>query len=448
MNSTKDKTIFRSPEAKVLSGVMILQYAVMWLVQRIDEHFYMYQEVFLTIVLIFIAVSFVLRLYRTYKSGNDIKALFNKPSLVDICLLLLAVWACITTITAVDPSLALSGKDFRFEGLYALLSYYILCWYATRVTEEDDRKKLIWVFEAIGIVSAIVGILEGFGPLAFLSKRWGAKAVVPYGNINFFGSMMSMVSAVGIGLFIFGKDKHSRWSGLFTYIVSVAAIFCCDSSSPIVGNIMTFFMVLFIGIATAKTVKRNETSWFDRPFSKLLVLIILYFLIALGVNSARNGSVAQEINQDIGYADEGLTSDKMFSHRMGVWKYSFEVLGDWWLFGTGPDNFQAITNAEKAPASMKYYDKAHNEYINLMIQEGVPAIVVYLIFLFALFIPTILWLFKDHCGCPIYMSIFLAFFAYIAQAFFNISVIEVAPYFWIVCGLLAAEIKRTQSVNC
>ena len=34
------------------------------------------------------------------------------------------------------------------------------------------------------------------------------------------------------------------------------------------------------------------------------------------------------------------------------------------------------------------------------------------------------------------MVALFAFFGYIAQAFFNISVIQVAPYFWMICGFL------------
>ena len=34
------------------------------------------------------------------------------------------------------------------------------------------------------------------------------------------------------------------------------------------------------------------------------------------------------------------------------------------------------------------------------------------------------------------MALFLAFVGYSVQAFFNISVIEVAPLFWIIIGLL------------
>ena len=81
--------------------------------------------------------------------------------------------------------------------------------------------------------------------------------------------------------------------------------------------------------------------------------------------------------------------------------------------------------------------------------EGILALIFYLVFLFALFIPGIALFVKkkkDEYGNSVkdevaMISLF-AFFGYIAQAFFSISVIQVAPYFWLICGLLYCRNKE------
>lgn len=189
-------------------------------------------------------------------------------------------------------------------------------------------------------------------------------------------------------------------------------------------------------------VLRNRTErkqLYRKRMLSALILLVIYIGAASLVRTESGGNVFwEEIQKDISYTDEGATSDKMFSNRMIIWKYCFEMIGDYPFVGVGPENLKAITNFYDTPEELKIYDRAHNEYINLMICEGIPAVTVYIIFLFVIFIPGVRDWKKKENGY-VYLSLFLAFFAYIAQAFFNISTIQVAPYFWVICGLLAGE---------
>lgn len=77
-------------------------------------------------------------------------------------------------------------------------------------------------------------------------------------------------------------------------------------------------------------------------------------------------------------------------------------------------------------------DKAHNEYLNIAVTLGIPALIVYMIFLIAIVLPNLKYIFKRK-DIFIILSIIGS---YLVQAFFNISTIGIAPIFWLCLGII------------
>lgn len=135
---------------------------------------------------------------------------------------------------------------------------------------------------------------------------------------------------------------------------------------------------------------------------------------------------------------KGNANDSFGSGRMFIWKNTFRVIPKYLLHGVGVDNF---CNAFEYPLSFEYskgnvvyFDKVHNEYLQKLICEGVFSCITYIFMLFIIFVKSI----KENIKKQNFISIalFFSFVGYSVQAFFNISVIDVAPFFWIVIGLL------------
>ncbi len=77
-------------------------------------------------------------------------------------------------------------------------------------------------------------------------------------------------------------------------------------------------------------------------------------------------------------------------------------------------------------------DKAHNEYLQIAVTLGIPALMVYVIFLGMIIFPNFKYIFKQK-----YRFILLSIIgSYLVQAFFNISTIGIAPLFWFVLGII------------
>ena len=107
--------------------------------------------------------------------------------------------------------------------------------------------------------------------------------------------------------------------------------------------------------------------------------------------------------------------------------------------GVGPDNLKNGIVKNVTDESFEFIkahngipDKAHNEYLQIAVTLGIPALIAYLIFLGMIIIPNLKYIFKQK-----YIFILLSIIgSYLVQAFFNISTIGIAPLFWLTLGII------------
>ena len=87
--------------------------------------------------------------------------------------------------------------------------------------------------------------------------------------------------------------------------------------------------------------------------------------------------------------------------------------------------------------------KGHNEYIHILVTEGVFALVNYLALLFYAFFTgmksALKSINKDRANAVVTCIFLTMFIAYTSQACFNSSVVNTAPYFWVVLGMVMTK---------
>lgn len=363
-----------------------------------------------------------------------------KPVFVSVIGLL--VWGLITVFYAEDKLLAMYGKLSREEGLISLAVYYAVFIATASLRNEKYRKGLCYGFLFLGCMVSVLGLLQ-FTKIWTSGTRSPGIASVPFCNSNFFASFAVMFTGVGIGGFYLCQEKEStaglysrRMGPVWYFLVLLGYIgcICAESSVAYVGLLMMFLLYLFLELAT----KRRRLL----PF---LMLILGFVMVAFLLDKLKNGGVSQEI-LSVGRqieAEGTVLGNSVGSGRMGAWKKIVALLPEYGVFGCGIEHLGELYIERYGIVNGVYFDKAHNEYLHIWITQGIPAVLLYLSYLFALFFPGVgLFLQKqrEHGKQTVFhetnkIALF-AFFGYIAQAFFNISVIQVAPYFWMLCGLL------------
>ena len=125
------------------------------------------------------------------------------------------------------------------------------------------------------------------------------------------------------------------------------------------------------------------------------------------------------------------------SKRGYIWKYAFEAVPKNWLTGVGLDNFHYVFTSNPHWDHAHDAPRAHNEYIQTLVTQGIPAAVNYIALLVYACVVGVRTVINTKDGEKRSLAwILLGMFAgYAAQALVNSSVVDVAPYFWITLGM-------------
>ena len=164
----------------------------------------------------------------------------------------------------------------------------------------------------------------------------------------------------------------------------------------------------------------------------MLVILLLSFSFAdHSLKYIQNTKFEQPLEESYDISTEITTiteksKEEIGNGRLLIWEKSLPLVKEYWLIGCGLDNFRNVY----PNSGGIIYDKAHNVYLQIAITNGIPALIIFLILLFIAFIKGIK--IKNSFMTPIY----IAFIGYSIQAFLNISVIDVAPYYYIILGLI------------
>ena len=137
----------------------------------------------------------------------------------------------------------------------------------------------------------------------------------------------------------------------------------------------------------------------------------------------------------------GNLQDEFGSYRGYVWNRTFKLLKEstpfgQLLIGSGPDTFVdrfGPFKEESMTMLNQYYDKAHNEYLQILICQGILGLAAYLTFLGTVLGKAVKRAFED----PLLLACLLACVSYLVQALFSISLPISAPAFWILLGVVA-----------
>jgi putative inorganic carbon (HCO3(-)) transporter len=351
-------------------------------------------------------------------------------SLISWLLLVYVFFQFLSSVFAYNPLLAFAGetpKAGRFEGFASLVIYAIL-FYAAKNFMIPTQKKVITTFSVLSIVSvyALVQYYQ-FDPLV-IYKHYRSMIFSTIGNQNFLGSLVLMLTVLALGLFLhFKKWYYAVFFSLFFSTLLVAQTRSCWLSFAVILFFVTISVLFF-----------NRSKWDSFLISIALMIAISFTLNKTKKNalSTRSGTIKKELAMNNEYGGSG---------RLKIWEITGLVIQDHPFLGTGPENLKTVIHAEHKKEINAYYrvkgtsvDKAHNEFLHIAAVTGIPSLIIYITILSLIFIQNGKYIIQSNLKTLLLLTIM----AYLIQAFFNISVIAVAPIFWITLGLFAQKTKE------
>ena len=335
----------------------------------------------------------------------------------------LIILGIISTIFAQDIVISIFGIDNRWEGLLSLVSYYLL-FLNVKNLEEKHLKIIFKVFIILGFVQVVYSILQVYTSFSFIkdfSKPYMAMGLCA--NPNFLGSYMVMLLMISLSLYLLNDKKKY----LILTIIFYIGLCLASSTGPFLSFILSF---VFLIIVYFKKIK------FKRVLIIIPIFILLFFIIDYSNNilysdySSTKNYRKYNIKDEIVDTVKNYTSSdtkKEENSRIRLWKNLIPVAKEYYLFGAGLDNLALVYPRH---IGGPIYDKAHNIYYHTLLTNGIFALILYCVICFIIFLKGF------RFNSNFYIAIYMAFVAYSIQGFANISVIDVAPYFFLILGTL------------
>ena len=350
-----------------------------------------------------------------------------KFQIYDLLLILISIFLIISCIFAKNKDLALYGFIYRYEGLFAIL-YYLTLTYLSSFVSKDFKKIIAKVIVFTGIINTIYAFLQvNNSPLVL--KIYNFNDIWATGflnNPNFLGTYSLISLALSIGLFIDEKEKIDKIIYGISIAILMIGLLISNTTSCAVGLLVIFIYIFVYSLEKKK-------------YKEILLIILIIISESIMFHKAGLTTLLKDLNttkNEVSELSRGNYNENYGTKRVEIWRQTIEEVPKYLIHGIGIDNFSLIKNGRPVMVGYNAYDKAHNEYLQILITEGIFALISYLLLFGIILIKGIISSFKKN---EIYLV--LPVFAYLVQAFFNISVIEVAPIFYICLGLLIERKK-------
>jgi O-antigen ligase len=328
----------------------------------------------------------------------------------DLPLLLFLASQIISTVLSIDPHTSVWGYYSRFNGGLMSTICYLTLYYAFVSNAVSVKNSLKVILSTAAIVS-LYAIAEHFG----IDKKIWVQDVQNR---------------------VFSTLGQPNW--LAAYLVALV---------PLSGKLMPLFLLAIwftkslSGLGATAIILALLFIFFiiKQRFLKIILITVLligssYYLLSSPL-TANNQKTLQLINEE-NQTRAGGSSSLLI--RRVVWQGAIDIFRHYPLFGSGVETF-AYSYYNFRPASHNLlsewdflYNKAHNEFLNLLATTGAFGLASYLFFISAV----LFFFLKNPSG------LMLGFISILITNFFGFSVVPVALFFFMFPAFAVASVGR------
>lgn len=258
-------------------------------------------------------------------------------------------------------ALHLSALTFIFAALIYLL---------------DSAKRLQKIFvliAAFGFAFSFFAILQSVLSPQKIYGLYDVKFGAPFGsfvNRNNFAAYAEMTVALPLGLVFAGAVSKDKRLLYFTAIALMGvALLLSGSRGGLVAFVAELILLLFL-TRQAKTFKETLLR------GSLIVMLVTAILL---------GSVFVGGDTSLTRFADTAASDDFTSDRSTIWAVSVKVIAANMPLGAGFGAFPVAYTRFDTLSGLARVEQAHNDYLQVLADAGIPGLLLGLLFLFLLF---------------------------------------------------------------
>lgn len=334
----------------------------------------------------------------------------------------------------------------RFEGALSI-TIYCLSFLLVSAYGQPDRRLLAVLAGSVTLFCLLCLVqMAGFNPFGLYpaglgysdaGRTYGGAYLGTIGNVDLVAAFLTLVFPILLYALIRLSGRR-RWLLLVPLVLSAAVLVRMSVTAGLVG-VGAGCLLAFpaAGISSPKV---------RRILAVLVGGVILSSLAAVFLVDFGGGLPHQLHLLFHGRADLSFGSGRLY-----IWTQVLEQVPERPLLGTGPDTmlYAQLSPFTRYDPELGYtiaaqIDTAHNEYLNILYHQGIPALATHLGTLVVLATG---W----GCAAPENAGVAIlgaGVLGYCIQAFFGISCPLIAPFFWLALGLLTGQVKKVIHKKC
>lgn len=393
-------------------------------------------KAYLLLTGLFLAVSILLRAELALVAGYKLQTprrFWQRLNLVQKLIIVYWGLSLLSAVVSVDRRTAFFGNA-RCEGLIAITLYCGSFLMISLYGKPD--KLLLAVFGAAMTANCILCLIQlaGHNPFSLYpqgmnyydaNKLYSGEFLGTVGNVD----LLSAVLTLSIPVFAVSIWKlRGRWR----YLLLIPLLLCIYVlvRSRVAGGFIGLAGCLLISVPVLIHDRKKK-----RFFIAVSLIIVILGIAAVYFFGGRFSGTLYEFSEVL----HGRINDNFGSKRVFIWRNVLTLIPERPLLGGGPDTLGLRMQVgferydeELGMLITSTIDAAHNEYLNILANQGVLALIVYLS---ALIVSAICW-FRSADSVAEAAICGSAVLGYCIQAFFGLSSPISAPFFWIAFSLL------------
>ncbi len=401
--------------------------------------------------------------------------------------LLITLWGIflLATIFSKDPYYSFWESPYRAGGFLNFSLYIIFAILAFLIIRKKDWQK-IWGFTlVIGALASIMAIFQYFEVFKeYLISSTGRPAA-SFGNSIFLAMYLLFLVflALSFGLNpvrdsenkekaqdkqISNGVKEKKYLKKFFYFSVIAlfifVILIIKARAVYLGLIIGFlyFFLLYPvrGYQKKEEPQNKQISNGVKNRSKKILLLKIITVIALFlivgsiyfVNTQDQLPEFVENNRTLKTIAPRLSFELIFEEaRFSAWKVSIEAIKERPILGWGPENFSVAFDKHYDPRlpglSRIWWDRAHNFILDIAIEAGIPALIIYLSLFAALFWQLQKLKTKNPNDALICHGIQAVFIGYLTANFFSFDSFSTYLIFFLLVGYSLFLIQKNNELT-
>jgi len=283
--------------------------------------------------------------------------------------------------------LSLIGSDYLYGGIFELLNFVIFLliylMVVNHIESSTEMDRIVVASTITGVIVSVIGISQYYGfPIIDLPQDHPPGATFYYKNMA--GQYIMMIIPLSLYLLVAGRGGWMLRVYAFVATISMITFLYCSGSRAssaglLSGLIITGLLHILTGRSQYISARSNRVGVKGLRLSRLLFsLVLIYLLISLP-------GYIERVSSDPAKIGSAKT-------RVSLWLNTMEMIRDNPLLGVGlggwkveyPLYHNAIT-VTKRFSEHEQPLRAHNDYLQLTAETGIPGLIISLWMIFLIF---------------------------------------------------------------